>query len=645
MRPPRLQRHHFLAGLLLVLVVSACPAKRRPMTREEAAAITFTRLERFGSEQAFDKHAKLLLAIRDSLSTGGGPVVGCGGASSDPVSPPPAPGTDEPSITNNQEAGVDEGDIVKAVGDWFVVLRRGRLFTVRQTEGALEPVSQVDAHAPGFSRGTWYDEMLVYGRRIIVIGYSYAEYSTEIGLFRMDDAGVLTHEGTHFMHSGDYYSSRNYASRLVDGTLVFYMPYYLSLGWNSASVDQMELPSTHGWLRGDDTSPRRPLLSRGDVFKPVQTTLWPILHTVVRCDLDAPGFTCTATALMAPHARTFYVSRDAVYLWVNPGYESWTVEGERTDSKTPRDSVVYRLPLDGGEPGALRARGGPVDQFSFRQNEDGHLDALLVATGKGDSMWGPELTPGDGRFALLRAPLDAFSLELTSLRPEDFTTLPGPQEGTLQNRFVGNHVLWGSGEAYDDSTTAGERAVWVTDVRAPWDVHRLSLGHTVTRLEPLGAGGALVVGENTLGLRLTTVALGEGGPELKGTLLRPGAEQGESRSHGFFFKPDGSGGGVMGLPLRFQGGAWSSLRYGSAEVSFVRVDPELELTTLGSLGASVETGDDACTKSCTDWYGNARPIFYRERIFALMGYELVEAHVTERAVEESFRVSYLQPGR
>ncbi|NTX02611.1 beta-propeller domain-containing protein [Myxococcus sp. CA040A] len=641
MRPPRLQRHHLVTGLLLVLVVSACPPERRDLTREEVASITFTRLERFESEQTFDNHVKQLEAIRNSLSTGGGPVVGCGGTGSDMEPPTQTPGSGEPSITNNQEAGVDEGDIVKAVGDWFVVLRRGRLFTVRQTEGALEAVSQVDAHAPGFTFGTWYDEMLVYGRRVIVVGYSSTLSATEIGLFRLDDAGVLTHEGTHFLNAGDYYSSRNYASRLVGGTLVFYMPYPLAW-WGS---ERMMMPSVQSWMRDNDRTPWRPMLSRSDVFKPVQTTLWPILHMVVRCDLDARDFTCTGNALMGPPARTFYVSRDAVYLWVNPGYESWTVEGETRDAKTPRDSVVYRLPLDGGEPGALRARGGPVDQFSFRQNEDGHLDALLVATGKGDSMWGPELTPGDGRFALLRAPLDAFSPELTSLRPEDFTTLPGPQEGTLQNRFVGNHVLWGSGEAYDDSTTAGERAVWVTDVRAPWDVHRLSLGHTVTRLEPLGAGSALVVGENTLGLRLTTVALGEGGPELRGTLLRPGAEQGESRSHGFFFKPDGSGGGVMGLPLRFQGGAWSSLRYGSAEVSFVRVDPELELTTLGSLGASVEMGDDACTKSCTDWYGNARPIFYRERIFALMGYEFVEAHLTERAVEESFRVSYLQPGR
>jgi len=44
------------------------------------------------------------------------------------------------SITNTQEAGVDEGGIVKLHGDHLVVLRRGRLFTVKIGDGALQPI-------------------------------------------------------------------------------------------------------------------------------------------------------------------------------------------------------------------------------------------------------------------------------------------------------------------------------------------------------------------------------------------------------------------------------------------------------------------------------------------------------------------------
>lgn len=50
---------------------------------------------------------------------------------SPPASPPaPSAGTAE-SITNVQHAGVDEGGIVQVHGDHLVILRRGRLFTVR----------------------------------------------------------------------------------------------------------------------------------------------------------------------------------------------------------------------------------------------------------------------------------------------------------------------------------------------------------------------------------------------------------------------------------------------------------------------------------------------------------------------------------
>lgn len=52
------------------------------------------------------------------------------------------------SITNTQKAGVDEGGIVKRAGDYLVVLRRGRLFTIRDGDDALTPVAAIDAFAP-----------------------------------------------------------------------------------------------------------------------------------------------------------------------------------------------------------------------------------------------------------------------------------------------------------------------------------------------------------------------------------------------------------------------------------------------------------------------------------------------------------------
>ena len=59
------------------------------------------------------------------------------------------------------------------------------------------------------------------------------------------------------------------------------------------------------------------------------------------------------------------------------------------------------------------------------------------------------------------------------------------------------------------------------------------------------------------------------------------------------------------------------------------------------LDARIEgVADDACKASCVDWYGNARPLFLRGRIFALLGYELVEGRFEDGQVRELARVNF-----
>lgn len=53
--------------------------------------------------------------------------------------------------------------------------------------------------------------------------------------------------------------------------------------------------------------------------------------------------------------------------------------------------------------------------------------------------------------------------------------------------------------------------------------------------------------------------------------------------------------------------------------------------------------DDGCVASCVDWYGNARPIFMGNRLFALMGYELVEGRMANGAIHEVDRVNFAPP--
>ena len=80
----------------------------------------------------------------------------------------------------------------------------------------------------------------------------------------------------------------------------------------------------------------------------------------------------------------------------------------------------------------------------------------------------------------------------------------------------------------------------------------------------------------------------------------------------------------------------------SAAILFLR-NEGLHFEEIGELGAQSEKAtDDACRASCVDWYGNSRPLFIRGRMFALLGYEIVEGNVADGRMNETRRISYAQ---
>jgi hypothetical protein len=538
-----------------------------------------------------------------------------------------APG--EESVTNVQHAGVDEGGIVKVHGDYLVMLRRGRLFTVAIGGNALQPVSAVDAFGPDIDpAASWYDELLVSGDAVVVIGYSYERGGTEVGLFRIDDAGRLTHRSTYHLRSNDYYSSRNYASRLVAGKLVFYTPLYLSLN----QEDPFEgFPAVRRWHRDAKDEEFHRLLPATRVYqagRPLDAGSGVALHTVTVCDLESAEMACEGTAVLGPPGRVFYVSPGAVYVWVS----DW-VSRQRD---TAAASMVYRIPLDGSGPAGLAVRGSPVDQFSFLESADGHLNVLVRGGADGDGMWHGETTGGPT--SLLRVSLDRFGDGGGAAPAESYRALPAPSGYTFQNRFVGDYLLYGTGSGWGPPEQRSASTLYAV----PWaegPVAELSLPHGVDRIEVMGPD-AVVVGTDGQNLHFSAVRLGRR-PELGQRYVSAGASQGELRSHGFFYKADDRDSGILGLPIRgaSQPG-YAHLVEGSASILFLRNRPS-RFEELGELAARAEgSADDGCRASCVDWYGNARPLFLRGRIFALLGYEIVEGRLDAGGIREARRVNY-----
>ncbi len=578
-----------------------------------------------------------------------------------PPAPPPPPAVEADSsaapadataaagesITNTQEAGVDEGGIVKMHGDTIVILRRGRLFTVSTGRGGLKPIDMIDAFPPGTSgQGAWYDEMLVAQNRVIVIGYSYERGGTEINRFRIDANGNLDFEDAYHLRSNDYYSSRNYASRLIGQTLIVYSPLSLPYG----GVDNFDwMPGVRRWT-GDAKRPFSRIVGARQIYLPENlrdphNADIDTLHTVTSCDLAAAVLRCQAQGILGPSSRTFYVSGNAVYVWVaNNRYYA------EESGKSP-SAMLYRMPLRGGRPSAIGTRGNPVDQFSFREDwNEGMLNVLVRSDGGGDAMWNPEFS--SGAVALLRLPLYAFGDGDDDARQIYYRKLPTPSRDsyyTMQNRFVGDYLLYGTGNSWGRPQEYSS-LLFVAPVRGG-EAARFELKHGVDRIEALGRN-AVVVGADSSDLHFQPVELtAPQSPVIGDRYTLERASQGETRSHGFFFKPSGYDqrgidDGFLALPVaRAARPGHSQLIESSAAITFLR-RTNREFAPLGELFADDgRVVDDKCQASCVDWYGNARPIFLGNRTLALMGYELVEGDLTTNGIKEKRRVNFAPGAR
>jgi hypothetical protein len=70
------------------------------------------------------------------------------------------------------------------------------------------------------------------------------------------------------------------------------------------------------------------------------------------------------------------------------------------------------------------------------------------------------------------------------------------------------------------------------------------------------------------------------------------------------------------------------------------VKPNSRVEDLAALadGAAQAGANRHLTASCYDWHGNAPPSFFRDRIFALVGLELIEGELLEGRTRETGRV-------
>lgn len=163
----------------------------------------------------------------------------------------------------------------------------------------MRAVDLIDASPPGTSgANAWYDEMLISSDRIIVVGYSYDRGGTEINRFHIGHDGHLRFEDSYHLRSNDYYSSSNYASRLIGSQLIFYTPLDIDIKEPIAA----QLPALRRWTGSPDgpftrTAPATRIYLPEPVRRDPEAAI-DTLHTVTTCDLAVRQLACRAVGVL-----------------------------------------------------------------------------------------------------------------------------------------------------------------------------------------------------------------------------------------------------------------------------------------------------------------------------------------------------------
>ena len=180
-------------------------------------------------------------------------------------------------------------------------------------------------------------------------------------------------------------------------------------------------------------------------------------------------------------------------------------------------------------------------------------------------------------------------------------------------------------------------------IENPSTSFRIPLEHSVDRLEVFGNG---LIANGYIyddGLFLSSIRLDQQ-PRVADREFMPAYFESEGRSHAFNLIVDESGSGMFGVPVSIVEPyrSWFVMRDNS-DIAFFSVNADMTMDTAGMLESTpdLENENYECEVSCYDWYGNARPIFLYDRIFALSGSELIEGALINGQVTDQGRVSLM----
>lgn len=671
-----------IGGAIAFVCVHAVAQDRPAEADAHADRTVWTTLEKFNSDDAFARYLRvvredanaryvravtppgqLLRADDDMMMAMPAPEFSPrpqGHVANQANTAPDGPGAGGGIIADSETLSVEEGDRVKQIGRFLVLLQDGRLFSLDTRPNGNPGLRLVDrANVYRTSGRANYDQILIFENRIVVTGYNLSQRAVEVAVFTLSEAGALVHEDTYYL---DRLGTNS--AWLAGDRLVLYWPLQL------LDMGPMQWPRARRWIREGEAgrlSTGAPMLGARDIYKPVQRIRTPFLHVIFVCPLRRldDELDCTSTGIVGTADDTLHLSRTHAYLWLAPG------PAERPDavewSRMPEcavgavagfedvlPGVLFQIPLDGQTPRVVAVRGQAMRESAV-STAHGEFRALL--TWESTRCMRPFYQ--DFRLKYFSMALDSFAQTPLTPSVQHYVDAPSPGH-RLTSRFADRYLVYGGrgdlseqGPNETDATLRG-RVVSIP-VANPRSAIVTETPHEILRVERAGAYIVLTGLRDARGQSFSLLDL-RGAPRLASTAALAGRYESihESqpsavpRPHAFGSRIETNGAGLFGAWLvegRDESGR-PPREGGPSNVAFLSLDAAGRLSSIGALsrGDTPVAPDYQCEiYYCDDWEDDTGPIFMDGRVFAWIGADLIEGAIRGNRIREIRRINLTTP--
>jgi hypothetical protein len=515
-----------------------------------------------------------------------------------------------------------EGGAVLAGDDYIVVLNRGRLFSVSTMDRKLRAVAAVDAFGPGIDPESSYQEhVFASGRNVIVVGSNNRYGGIEIGLFRLDETGALHYVSTYQLRYGrNMYVSVGPRVQFRDGHLIIHSQVELP---EDTSRVVGALPAFRTLHAGAANGEFTQLLDPRDIYRPARP-LTKVeksgLQAVTVCSLVHGNVQCHATAVISTLAREVYTSGSATYVWPMAPSQPQHARG---------GMLVYRFPLSGARPLAIAVDGLTAGADALFES-NGILNAVLRSGPTGQ--W-PTSDARLGQVFLLRAPISAFSRAASTIDDARYSKLELLPSNSIFPTFTPRFVSVAMGRYPRRADKTKDRIT--TSAFGSTSVNSFEVAGEVERMDAAGRAAIATIADNRkLTFKLIDPVNRPGSRDV--TIVADRADRMEQR-----VAADGST--VAAYVIRRSPRDSDENYFGGSSMLLLRVRTT-GLEALGEVASRRESNvaEDNCKSSCLDWYGDARTIVVKERIFVVLGYEIIEVELSGGKLSEKNRIDFLR---